>query len=929
MAQKFNPYTGGSQSPTQNIPPINGFSDLMSTLMSPGLPTPSEGSFNSAWPGSQLWQNAKPNNFGFGMPYQGQGTHQPGPPQSSGHDYVAFENDNENDDDLFTVDDTDMFPNGSHNILPRRNQSASEAQNARAQLNEQSISPLTSISRAPQPASESKLQNIIASGTPAVTRSPTTNDKTRHAERAAELRAQLLLAKKKGTPPTQSSPATKSTTLATTPKPKDQEPPNQVIEKTAAKTLVENSINNNATIKSQGAASEAGINHDLESLFAEARTVADGNNRQIVPSDQDHIADAQKNKDQPGSVLAAGKPDTATKPESRPALKKRPSSPELSEGEICGDSDSGKPSSSKEPSEPAKLKEAREVTREHAEKQRRQSQVYLTYQPLKDPSHKAEQATVRKMSDTSSSKHIISPKSATGFESRARPWSSNGKERGEYDSYKPSRDARRDHDRDRERVGDMHRRNDDRERPPPNSHTSAKEPKRSGPNIRQELEARSKKLVDENAREAALYKKSLEAKEAREAREEASRARGFQEIGAQQDAISRQPQTMDTKTDAREERPGAPINERPNIPSIEQAMTEAPVNDEVQTDPLLAERLGVSSNGQSFSSEDINDWLELTEFYDEEYRIGRLARLRKKRRLEAERAELEREEQMELEQRSNLLRSQPTIPSSISPKVIRQASLVKAENVKMAPPPLPLRQANKDAGIKIKDVALSAGSSQPPTPNLKRQHVQDDTEAPRLQRQEKVARVDLNGYANHTAPTSPTLVKDDSLFVRGGQLPLEKRITRENDLVSSRYRPRSISPVYRRRSMSPRRRYSGDYAGEGPRNPNDLLPEQPYYRTCRICDEEGHYQRDCPRSRRDGQDRFQGGYQNHGISPNYRGRFPTRGGGYRSPYSRGGGHGGRTRHGSLAPEGEIENGPRRPIGSAGLSLGAGGQSRQA
>ena len=140
----------------------------------------------------------------------------------------------------------------------------------------------------------------------------------------------------------------------------------------------------------------------------------------------------------------------------------------------------------------------------------------------------------------------------------------------------------------------------------------------------------------------------------------------------------------------------------------------------------------------------------MTEYHDKEYRQRKLSRFRKKRELDAARAELELEDQRESQERSR--RAQTTVPSpnaAFSPPVFRRASIAVTANTKMPPPPLPL-QSWRDS--------LSDGGrdprSQASTPTLKRQHAELDTDAPTT---EKLARTDANGSrARGSSPASGT-----------------------------------------------------------------------------------------------------------------------------------------------------------------------------
>ncbi|KAG8530961.1 uncharacterized protein KY384_004318 [Bacidia gigantensis] len=234
---------------------------------------------------------------------------------------------------------------------------------------------------------------------------------------------------------------------------------------------------------------------------------------------------------------------------------------------------------------------------------------------------------------------------------------------------------------------------------------------------------------------------------------------------------------------------------------------------------------------------DLKDWLELTEYNDEEFRKSRLARFRKKKELEGIQLQLEQEERLELQQRS-IFRSS-TNKDSVLAKVASTSRLT-------------LQTANNDTASQSSGALLDNQV----TPTLKRHHAEDDTDI-----RNKVARVD-NDRVEHPLPSS---IADDAAPIFPHPLPLEHRMSRDDGQVGSYYRPQSRSPErYRRRSASPeRRRYS--------------VPEHSF--NCHNCGQRGHNQYNCTLPRRDGKDRLraQQGKRNDGISSKYQGKNPQPG----------------------------------------------------
>ncbi len=280
--------------------------------------------------------------------------------------------------------------------------------------------------------------------------------------------------------------------------------------------------------------------------------------------------------------------------------------------------------------------------------------------------------------------------------------------------------------------------------------------------------------------------------------------------------------------------------------------------------------------------QDLEDWLELTEYYDEEFRKKRLSLHRRKKALEAQRLELEREEQLELEERSIFARSKSDFSSTSSQPSSR---------VKMPPPPLPLRETNHE--VKANSIG---------TP--KRRFFEDSTDDCGQQGVRKTARLDLNGRDSGSVPNTPIAIKQESRNTSTKPVSLASRVTRDDGQFQYQSWRRSRSPTYRRRSVSPdRRRFARGCSPDQRRRsqPDAFIPEQRYIRKCHNCNREGHIQTECLEPRRDGQDRdvgtSKGTYQHYGISPNYQGKHPIPGGPHRRP--RGGGDDIRSRHNSV------------------------------
>ena len=220
--------------------------------------------------------------------------------------------------------------------------------------------------------------------------------------------------------------------------------------------------------------------------------------------------------------------------------------------------------------------------------------------------------------------------------------------------------------------------------------------------------------------------------------------------------------------------------------------------------------------------EDVCDWLKITGYFNVPHRTKRLDIHRKKRALEVQREELEREEQLELEQHSRSLRASSAYPlmgfepapsaSIFSPKAF------KPSISNMPPPPLPSKD---DMGIKIKDSAnleaISTLKSGVMDPRNKQpaDHCSNTASVTKRQRPQdieirpdgpidKMRRLDLESFEKGKKSLRSPIMKDESL---------ESRRSRNNEPRSAGYRRRSRSLERRRRSLSPPQRRASDTGG--------------------------------------------------------------------------------------------------------------------
>lgn len=905
----------------------------MGSLISPGPGTPQQSTFPPPWPSQAGWQqNGGQGNYAFSMPYQGTPSN-PTAWQQNGHQ--SWMPQEVEDEELFTVDDTDILGrNGQHSnqnggISGDTNGSHSHQQFQSGQM------PNLSSSSPPAP-SHSHLQNLIAGGLPQVSKSPMVNS----AARAAELRAKLLANKSSNVASRQGSPAIKSNELNDAKKANVQDFLRQANGALAShigtETSEENTVLANEGNRTDGESTMQFLdrsprktltNTDFDDLFTEAQNATDACKPQAGLTNGNHDK-AINGAVKPEVTSGVRQLETAAHI-SNPALKKSLSISELSEpGEIRSGTSS--PSAAKKITRKPESREAKQAKEDKKEKMIRQNEVNMAYQPLKaskaPTSEPASESWGRggannssscsttknlKASDDSRTAHSPSSKGKITQPHQQLGRSNLGQKEGEYEP--PSIHEESPRDQHREQARDYDRRDDGRVRRPSLSKENSRES-----DFRRDVEARRQKLMDDNARRtednarrAAEYKKRLEAQRApvRQAAHENSRST---ERNQKQEASIRPGQA-------------SMPNASGNGSSILTTNNMGIPNDDSGDGDRDPDTAMLDPNVQSIEgNQDISDWLDMTNFHDQEFREKRLGIYRKKRALEMQQAELEREEN-ELQGIPYVPRAQSTLPASSSPKATRRASIV---NPKMPPPPLPLKEANNDVGIKIKDSALSSGlpTSQSTTPTLKRQHAEDDTKNRRMEPADKFARLDMNGHsANEKALTSTATAKGATTPTKAELRPLENRISRDDgDRFAAHQRGRSRSPEFRRRSMSPRRRrYSDDYSPEprAPfrRNHGGVMRDS---RTCHYCGQTGHYQHQCTGTRWDGKERNKptSGYQQW-VSPNYRGRNPLAREDTRPCDN-------RPRFDSVGKSEEGAMGiPRDNIGSRHLNLEAGGKYR--
>ena len=877
MAQDFNNLPGPPhESPTSR--PINGFEDLMGSLRPPGSATlPPQGFHIPQWPGSAGWPGlAGDSTFPYNMPLQ-----------TSPLNQMVWNQNNEEDQFY------NLHSNG--NTMSENNPDTVRRQSGIAQPSQSQTQMPSGIPSLALPSPLNLPQPQVglppASEPPPIPNSPKVSSAAATA-RAAELRAKLLASRGSKSVSRQGSPAVKTNgQLSEAKKTKLLD----ILKQTNGDAESSSSIRGNSA-SSPAAAGASQQKNDksnlqasmlsptttatslggaIDSLMSEARDAADASQPPVAMFNGNHQQPDQ------GNMAVA----TANGTKSR-------SPSELSEpGEIRSDPASPEkpvPAPLKKAAMPIPAESARREKQEKLEKVARQNEVKKAYQPLKSTkgSKPAPNKNQNKSVPQSQAKSIPPQQSRKAETEQAGA------------SYKqmPIREEPRN-DQFRESSRNNDRRDDDRDL----RRSSGSQANSTLRELDRDGVARRQRQTEENARRAAEYKRNLDAQWGAERAAARQRASENDRPPTQRlavDAIQSAPNTTASMTRKASNSDGNAVEKSNNITK----------DTNQDTDVVMQSPTANLVN----NDEDVNDWLELTRFYDDDFRERKLKVYRKKRALDIQRAELEEEEEeIELQEKALRTRAQSVLPATRSPSVLRRTSALV--NTRMPPPPLPLREADADSGIKIKDSALSAGlTPSQSSPSLKRLHAEDDTETSYAEPTDnKRLRLETNNgsaLAESKQLTSPASAKTDRPpgGIKGEPLPLETRVSRYDNLswsaAAPRGRPRTRSPEYqyRRRSLSPRprRRYSEqlDYSPAPPHpslyrpNHRDLSngpPPASRERGCFNCGQHGHMQTQCKQPRRDGRD-IPRGYDQY-VSPAYKGKnpraTPLQNGANRSRYS--------------------------------------------
>lgn len=291
----------------------------------------------------------------------------------------------------------------------------------------------------------------------------------------------------------------------------------------------------------------------------------------------------------------------------------------------------------------------------------------------------------------------------------------------------------------------------------------------------------SREHIERNARAAAVYKKELEDK-ARQ--QDLSQTKmGNAELDASTDTreVRKRPALM-SKATVHVGKPLAADSHHPN-----QALDNRQPGKETRRE-LKAE----SGKRAVESTEDLKDWLELTNYYDLQLRNQRLTLFREMKATDAHRAELQRQAE-QLGIRTPSVLSQESSEATASRSIASPKNLRVSSTIAMPPPPAPQREGHDDIGIKIKDSATRETLSSPR--KSKRAHADDELASRHAQ--PKIPRLDSSGVSDESEQQlSPATL-------RRGPNGWEDRISADDRQYPTDFRERSRSPQARRRSLTP------------------------------------------------------------------------------------------------------------------------------
>lgn len=891
MSQNYNHYIGpphSSQAP--HLPADQNLDSLSESFIHPGRLPAIQQNYPQTWSETQSWQNQRSDGYNYTLPYQSHsidgGTYFPNLQQQ---EFVPFEE----GEGSYINDDQ-----GSHMLVTQAMQPSKQISPTPGTVSnlQTRIPDLTKTQGQHRPSSKPEEQERASNATTDV--SSHKPDASARNDRAAELRA-MLLAKRGSTPGTPSNQASKSSeTLKLNANdanslqklPSDSKRAEGSASKNTNRNTVQTSLGtkviDTSPDKAQKSSSEnANADTDIDGLLDEVRASIATTADQIKIEERSGLGSSAvkilKGNENTLSIkgITTEKKLGSNLEMHQQSSNKSPSASDTSEGEIR--SEFGISPSAPHVTELSN-RAGKEDTRPLDAKDKHEANINNGLEKHSARRHEGEYSQIRAGPTTmqihpgSSSKPYVSSPAVS--QARDQPQGSKyDYRRDRYERTFSNQEPRKDYDSDRRRDLELKEKNVDPRRPS-GFRVHGHYPERVRTDNQTDSDSRRPQLprydVEESARAAAEYKKELEERRRVD-------VRWVDKVEPVKEQIKKEIDIVGPRT------PKARVNEAQQLTSNNTTHgndRDIPVTSSVEGANNFSGEILDQRGGED---DDVRDWLEMTGYADQSYRKTALARFRKIKALDLQRAELEREALLESEGRSFIARPQSALPrESVEPKSTISPKAIRTSVTAMPPPPLPTKDTVDDIGIKIKDSAnrdslvtthivedetrprINHEQNKTKSLNLKRYYSDDESDARNGRPAEKLSRIDTNGRSiDSKAEVTPT---------GKNQRSLDNRIIRSEGLHE---RVRSRSPESRHKSPSPMRGRTFNYEKHekyekyiprqrsrgSPTRKSGYSPERQMYGQvsfiekprslekqlwCWNCERSGHVSRDCKITRK-------------------------------------------------------------------------------
>lgn len=891
MSQNYNHYIGPPHSSqASHIPADQNLDSLSESFIHPGRLPAIQQNYPHSWSETQNWQNHRSDGYNYTLPYQSHsidgGAYFPNLQQQ---EFVPFEE----GEGSYINDDQ-----GSHMVVTQAMQPSKQISptlNTVPNLQTR-IPDLTKSQGHHRPSTKPEEQERTCIATTDV--SSHKPDASARNDRAAELRA-MLLAKRGSTPGTPSNQASKSSeTLKLNANdanslqklPSDSKKAEGSAGKNTNRNTVQTSLGtkviDTSPDKAQKSSSEnANADTDIDGLLDEVRASIATTADQIKIEERSGLGSSAvkilKGNENTMSIkgITTEKKLGSTSEMYQQCSNKSPSASDTSEGEIR--SESGKSPSAPHVTEPSN-RAGKEDTRLLDGKDKHEANINNGLEKHSARRHEGEYSQIRagptamQVHPGSSSKPYVSSPAVS--QPRDQPQGSKyDYRRDRYERNFSNQEPRKDYDPDRRRDLEVKEKNVDPRRPS-GFRVYGHYPERVRTDNQTDNDSRRAQLprydVEESARAAAEYKKELEDRRRLD-------TRWVDKVEPVKEQIKKEIDVVGPGT------PKARVNEAPQLTfnnTTHGNDRDIPVTSSGEGANNFSGEIIDQRGGED---DDVRDWLEMTGYADQSYRKTALARFRKIKALDLQRAELEREALLESEGRSFIARPQSALPrESVEPKTTISPKAIRTSVLAMPPPPIPTKDTVDDIGIKIKDSAnrdslvtthivedetrsrINHEQNKTKSLSLKRYYSDDESDARNERPAEKLSRIDTNGRSiDSKAEVTPT---------GKNQRSLDTRITRSEGLHE---RVRSRSPESRHKSPSPMRGRTFNYEKHekyekyiprqrsrgSPARKSGYSPERQMYGQvsyiekprslekqswCWNCERSGHVSRDCKITRK-------------------------------------------------------------------------------